>query len=205
MYKNLDKIEIKCTFWYGPSGPDVNCYILEVPPLKKHPIQGFEFYEVFPSTMSTKIDETNVVLKNVPQDCDGDVDVCVVPTKPREFMFLNSVDTKRRWKLFKKRHPHTSVILCENEYSWKMMEAKGKDYFKRSVKAKEMFINCLSKYKINESKRNELVKEFGAVKFVRYNSESGRGKKILLDEIAYAGLGKIMDERERSQKHCNVM
>ena len=57
---------------------------------------------------------------------------------------------------------------------------------------------------IDKSKRNKLVREYEAAKFVQLNSGSGRGVKIFLDEIVYAGLGKKMDE-SGSQKHCKVM
>jgi len=57
---------------------------------------------------------------------------------------------------------------------------------------------------INQQIGNELANETGAVKFIDYSPDSGRGVKILMDEIAYAGLSKIKDEKEaKRSKKCN--
>ena len=47
---------------------------------------------------------------------------------------------------------------------------------------------------------DKLARELGAVKYIEYSKETGRGAKILIDEIAFAGIGKIKDDEKRSSK-----
>ena len=53
---------------------------------------------------------------------------------------------------------------------------------------------------------DKLAGEVGAVKYIEYSEETGRGAKILIDEIAFAGIGKIRDgEKRREKAKCNIM
>ena len=174
------------------------------PNVNQDPIEGYEIYgNISTLTIATRIDDKHVVLKEALHSF-SDADVYVVPVKPRRFGAFLSVVNKRKWKDFTKRHPRTPIILYQDEYEWKMVEAKGKKYFTLFDEPEEEFIRCFCYNKLNESKRNQLVRESGAVKFVRFNGESRKRLKILLDEMVYAGLGKIMDERERRKSHCAV-
>ena len=53
---------------------------------------------------------------------------------------------------------------------------------------------------------DKLARELGAVKYIEYSLETGRGAKILIDEIAFAGIGKMKDDEKRrnKQKRCVV-
>ena len=165
-------------------------------------IEGYKIIQnVSTPTIATRIDDKNVELKEAFHYGD-DADVYVVEVKPDGFWSLDLFENQQSWKDIKKRHPSAPVILYEDEYEWKMMEAKGKEFFSKLLKPEEAFINCLCKHKMNESKRNQLVEEYEAVKFVRFNRKSGRGVNILLDEMIYAGLDKIMDERECRKNRC---
>jgi len=58
----------------------------------------------------------------------------------------------------------------------------------------------------NKAKGDKLVREIGAVKYIEYSSISGRGYKILFDEMYFAYLGKLKDdEKSRKRKRCNVV
>ena len=49
---------------------------------------------------------------------------------------------------------------------------------------------------------DKLARELGAVKYIQYSEETGRGTKILIDEIAFAGIGKINDDEKQI---CSIM
>ena len=55
---------------------------------------------------------------------------------------------------------------------------------------------------IDQAKGDEIATKLGAVKFVECDKETGRGAKVLMDEIAYAGLGKVLERNERSKSSC---
>ena len=218
MVENSDTIEIKFInftpycFAYHPFKNLFNSRLYQN--LQRCLIEGFKNNRDISYPTTRGVNDKNVVLKEVLLDLNvaDDVDVCVVAMETTWIKPLAIATEELLWKRFKEHHPHIPVILTENEYEWKMMEAQGKKYFLRDLTPEETFIHPLCENKINESKRNQLVKEYGAVKFVRMNSQSERGIKILRDEIVYAGLGKIMDEKERrkaTQKtqslRCNLM
>ena len=53
---------------------------------------------------------------------------------------------------------------------------------------------------------DKLSQEIGASKYIEYSDETGRGAKILIDEIAFAGIGKIKDDKKRREKaKCRLM
>ena len=52
---------------------------------------------------------------------------------------------------------------------------------------------------LNRETGNQLAREIGAVKYVEISLKNGRGIKLLLNEIAYAGLGKIKDQHQREK------
>ena len=47
---------------------------------------------------------------------------------------------------------------------------------------------------------DKLARELGAVKYIEYSYKTGRGVKILIDEIAFAGIGKMKDDEKRRNK-----
>ena len=49
---------------------------------------------------------------------------------------------------------------------------------------------------------NKLAREIGAVKYVECSSITGKGAKILVDEIAFAGLGKLKAEKDNDHSKC---
>ena len=53
---------------------------------------------------------------------------------------------------------------------------------------------------------DKLARELGAVKYIECSTKTGRGAKILIDEIAFAGIGKMKDDEKRrnKQKDCIV-
>ena len=53
---------------------------------------------------------------------------------------------------------------------------------------------------------DKLARKTGAVKYIEYSEETGRGAKILIDEIAFAGIGKIKDdEKRRNKRKCIII
>ena len=53
---------------------------------------------------------------------------------------------------------------------------------------------------------DKLARELGAVKYIECSLKTGRGAKILIDEIAFAGIGKMKDDEKRrnKRKRCVV-
>ena len=56
--------------------------------------------------------------------------------------------------------------------------------------------NVKGKVLMNRNIGEKLATEVGAVKYVEFLFENGRGAKILVDEIVYAGLNKIKEKKE---------
>ena len=59
---------------------------------------------------------------------------------------------------------------------------------------------------MNQKMGDALAREIEAIKFIECSDRSGRGWKILVDEIAIAGLGKLKDEKEqkKANKRCDI-
>ena len=85
---------------------------------------------------------------------------------------------------FKNDHPKAAVILA-------CIDAENK--FNPRVKRQYELAGMKM---LNRNIGNELANEIGAVKYIEYSRKTGRGAKILVDEIIYAGLSKLKDERE---------
>ena len=59
---------------------------------------------------------------------------------------------------------------------------------------------------VNQEIGDKLARELGAVKYIECSDETGRGAKILLiDEIAFAGIGKIKVMRRSDVTNENVV
>ena len=50
---------------------------------------------------------------------------------------------------------------------------------------------------MNRKIGDKLARKLGAIKYIEYSDETGRGAKILIDEIAFAGIGKTKDDKKR--------
>ena len=104
-------------------------------------------------------------------------------------------DECRKWtrRFFSRHRTVPSIIVCffaEWKYHpdvMKIAELEGDELMDREI-------------------GDKLARELGAVKYIEYSEETGRGVKILMDEIAFAGIGKIKDDEKRrnKQKRCVV-
>ena len=110
--------------------------------------------------------------------------------RSKEFSFLCREDARS----FFSEHPTVPIInVCpdaEKKYrSGEMKEAEleGDEMLDREI-------------------GDKLARELGAVKYIEYSFETGRGVKILFDEIAFAGIGKMKDDEKRhnKRKRCVV-
>ena len=90
--------------------------------------------------------------------------------------------------LFSSRHPTVPIIIvCSNA---------ERKYRSGEMKEAELEGDKLMDREIGD----KLARELGAVKYIEYSEETGRGAKILIDEIAFAGIGKIKDDEKRRNK-----
>ena len=207
-----EKVEIKCypfkSVFDGKGRCDVEVlYYSLFCHLDWKPIDGYKLSRKFHyiKTVSAKIDEKNVEIQEVDSPVLFEVDVCLVEITPEYFrptvdytiLFTESC------KEIKTRHRQIPIILYEDECNWKTRSAKGKNSFKSCYNSKKAFVDFLYDYGIIQARRNQILKKIGAVNYVKWNSENGRGTKILLDEIAHTGLGKLMEERNL-KKCCEI-
>ena len=166
------------------------------------------------ATASTAIDEKNILIK-IEQHYENEVDVGLLEVNPH-FCINEGNWVSEEVIKWKKENPKTPLILYGNEYSRSIDPAKGKKsmpiinrFEELQENREEQFIQQhLSGFSLTQTRVNQLVQKLGAVKYVGVSSKSGRGIKILLDEIAYAGLGKLKDKEKREKterKHCNIM
>ena len=124
---------------------------------------------------------------NFPDDFKENIHVRVI-SWPVE-RSKNFSDNCRRWtRGFFSRHPTAPIInVCfaaEMKYEpgrMKKAELKGDKLMDRET-------------------GDKLARELGAVKYIEYSGETGRGAKILIDEIAFAGIGKMKDDEKRRNK-----
>ena len=105
-----------------------------------------------------------------------------------------SDDARRSAQYWRKQHPTVPFMLvcifAERKHrpgEMKKAELNGDDMMNRQI-------------------GDKLAHEIGAVKYVECSNETGRGAKILIDEIAFAGIEKIKDdEKRRGKKKCNII
>ena len=97
-----------------------------------------------------------------------------------------------RW--FFSRHPTVPIIIVCSHAEWKYHPGEMKE---ADLEGDEI---------MNREIGDELARELGAVKYIEYSEETGRGAKILIDEIAFAGIGKMKDDEKRrsKRKRCVV-
>ena len=111
-------------------------------------------------------------------------DVCIVGWR------IDSTDysamVKRRASRCKQQYPDAPIFVIR-EASLKYIPSKLKDL---ELAGQKVF---------NRKMGDELARDIGAVKYVEYSSKTGRGFKILLDEIAFAYLSKLKDEEDRER------
>ena len=91
-------------------------------------------------------------------------------------------------------HPTVPIIIVCYYAEWKYRPGKMKEAELDGDELKDREIG------------DKLARELGAVKYIEYSKETGRGAKILIDEIAFAGIGKMKDDEERrnKRKRCVV-
>ena len=110
----------------------------------------------------------------------------------RSKVFNDRCRNYARW--VSSRHPTVPIIIACSYAEWK--------YFPGGMKEAELEGDEI----MNREIGNKLARELGAVKYIEYSDETGRGAKILFDEIAFAGIGKIRDDKKRrnKRKRCVV-
>ena len=132
-----------------------------------------------------RINLTNRWMKNI--------DVCLVGcwmNPSNEFSYAVSKDAQYYWKYF----PTVPIIIVCGHAEWK--------YDPGEMKKAELKDDKMMSREIGD----KLARELGAVKYIEYSNKTGRGVKILIDEIAFAGIGKINnDEKRRNIEKCNIM
>ena len=96
-------------------------------------------------------------------------------------------ECRKNARLFFSLYPTVPFIIVCNNAQWK---CPGK------IKEAELEGDEIMNREIGD----KLARELGAVKYIEYSEETGRGVKILFDEIAFAGIGKMKDDEKRRNK-----
>ena len=138
-----------------------------------------------------KIGDKNIKIK-VSTKRGDDINVCMIIRLITTFSLFSKA-VRLRTSECNEHFPTTPVIIVGT-------------YDKRRHKPEEIKKAEIAGDKIIDRKIGDgLARELGAVKFVEFSQESGRGARILIDEIAYAGLGKIKDdEKQHKNGKCAV-
>ena len=196
-----EKIEINGAFVndssYFPHGmAQDDSYYFAIQRLLKH-LQKNGGYK-----MSTNQTSGNIILSiecanitiNLEKQTEDYAETChVCLWEATSYRYDDILRMKRFVATYQKLHPNTPIILYAFEGSLKSRPS----YCKESL---------LEGYKLLTPKRGTaLAQEIGAVKYVEYNVETGRGAKILLDEITHAGIGVIVDEMQSHERRKQTM
>ena len=130
------------------------------------------------------IGDVNVEL-NLTNKLEDNVDVCLITEYTDFFHFSNEV--KRKITYCRRRWPSAPIIIGGNsDFKYEL----------NSLKTAE-----LEGYKIMSRKMGDkLAIKVGAERYIEYSYRNGQVLKVLFDEIVYAGLGKLKDEREKREK-----
>ena len=97
-------------------------------------------------------------------------------------------------RLYSSRLPTVPIIIVCSDAEWKYRPDKMKEV---ELEGDEL---------MNREIGDELARRFGAVKYIEYSEKTKRGAKILIDEIAFAGIGKMKDdENRRNERKCCVV
>ena len=134
---------------------------------------------------STRINVTTVWKRNM--------HVCVVDMWMSSSSYFSDY-VKYQVSRCKKYFPTVPIVIA-NFY--------GKEKHRlRELKKAELAGDKMMNRKIGD----ELARKLGAVKYIEWSFKTGRGAKILIDEIAFAGLGKIIEIEERIKiANCFVL
>ena len=99
-----------------------------------------------------------------------------------------SDECREQARSFFSRHPTVPIIIACSETERKYRPGEMK---KAELRGDEL---------MNREIGDKLARELGAIKYIEYSLKTGRGVKILIDEIAFAGLGKMKDDEKRRNK-----
>ena len=101
------------------------------------------------------------------------------------------------------QHVETIVSYCKSNFPTVPIVIAGFDDGNNDPHLLEC-INLLGGKLMTKAMGKNLARRINAVKYIECSKQSGRGAKILIDEIAYAGLEKLRDEQVRKAK-CNAI
>jgi len=141
-------------------------------------------------SISHVVDGKHVTIKMV-DFTETIVDVCLLEIADY-FPYANLAIVQKLASTYKKRHSSTPLILFGHDTELIQQPKEAKKVLLRGYKI------------MNQTKGNQLARKIGAVKYVECSEQTGRGVKILIDEIAYAGIENLMTQRE-IKKRCNVL
>ena len=115
-----------------------------------------------------------------------DCDVCIVGWWIHLANFIAMVKHQASW--CKQHHPEAPIIMV-GDAKWKNVPSKLKDV---EVEGQKLF---------NKKNGDELVMDIDiGVKYIECSWESGRGLKILIDEIVFAYFSKVKEDQEQERE-----
>ena len=176
---------------------EINCWCLSVISDKLYDhLSNFDGYKWTRHDdgliVELKIGDENIRI-NFTDDFKKNIHVGVIDCFMYRLKYFS--DRCREWtQLVFSRHPTVPIIIVCSRAEWK--------YNPGLMKIAELDGDELMNRKIGD----ELARELGAVKYIEYSYKTGRGVKILIDEIAFAGIGKMKNDEKRrnKRKRCVV-
>ena len=171
------------------------CYLFDFISLNHH-LSNFDEYKC------TKLEDDLIVELKIDGESirinltDGRMDaihVCLIGCQMDSSNKFN-YDAKLPVQYYKEHFPTASIFIVCYDIEWKYLPDK--------LKRAELEGDNLMSREIGD----KLAREIGAVKYIEYSNEIGRGVKILIDEIAFTGISKIKhDKKQREKSICNLL
>jgi len=201
----IKKIKIKCKMYVMFIGPDGNLFTTTSSTidqhLRRHIIAPFHKYKVVTDekkrwitlAVELQIDDAIITI-NFQNYSDKALDVIILNfVRTRYLSYISIASDPKRFLKFKQDHETTPIILYGYESERKIMD----EYLQESL---------LKGYTLlNQARGDQLAHKVGAIKYVSCNRKSGRGAKILMDEIVYAHLGRFVKNEQMSSENCCVL
>ena len=141
------------------------------------------FFKNFHAVIDLTIDGRNVRIITSREPMSH-CDVCIVGSSIASADF--NAEVKRRASLCKEQYLEAPIIVFG--------DASFKNYPPRLKR-----LELAGQKVFNRKMCDELVRDIGAVKYVEYSRKSGRGLKILIDEVVFVYFCKLKDEEDRER------
>ena len=151
-------------------------------------LKNYEYNVEFDQNLGHSVIDLKIDGRNVRIIASGGVmkqcDICIVSWSTHTTDYIRRV--KQQVSKCKRDHPEAPIIVF-GDATVKKSPPQLKD------------LELAGQKILSKKMGNELARESGAVKYVEGSRKSGRGLKIVIDEIVFAYFCKLKDEEDRER------